>query len=94
METEADLGERIADLRSQMFQAAEALDFEKAARLRDEVKRVQGLAGAPSADVAASGFDPYAKSGKKAGARKAPASKKLATKTAAARKASRTRKPG
>ncbi len=88
LDTEADLGERIADLRSQMFQAAEALDFEKAARLRDEVKRVQGLAGAGSTerDTQAASFDPYAKTSKKAGARKAPAKKQSGAASKSTRK--------
>ncbi|WP_420524425.1 UvrB/UvrC motif-containing protein, partial [Klebsiella pneumoniae] len=46
LETE-DLRERIAELELQMWQAAEALDFERAARLRDELRaleaRLQGL---------------------------------------------------
>ena len=36
-------------LRQQMFAAAEALDFEKAARLRDEINRLGGDAGAKAA---------------------------------------------
>ncbi|HAR68419.1 MAG TPA: excinuclease ABC subunit B, partial [Thermus scotoductus] len=42
-----DLRERIAQLELAMWQAAEALDFERAARLRDELRaleaRLQGL---------------------------------------------------
>ena len=74
-----DIGERIAELRAEMFQAAEALDFERAARLRDEVKRVQGLAGVDGEERPA-GFDPYAKSAKKTAkkgaARKAPSARR------------------
>ncbi|GAA6751898.1 excinuclease ABC subunit UvrB [Thermus antranikianii] len=44
---EEDLKERIAELELAMWQAAEALDFERAARLRDELRaleaRLQGL---------------------------------------------------
>jgi excinuclease ABC subunit B len=42
---EADLAERIQALRQEMFSAAENLQFETAARLRDELKRLQGLNG-------------------------------------------------
>jgi len=58
-----DLAEKIADLRLQMFTAAENLEFETAARLRDELKRLESLAGANGADAApASGvsYEPYA----------------------------------
>ncbi|MEN9578681.1 MAG: hypothetical protein RJA70_1690 [Pseudomonadota bacterium] len=37
-----DLAERIEALRQEMFAAAESLDFEKAARLRDELRRFSG----------------------------------------------------
>ena len=37
--------ERIEAVRQEMFAAAETLQFETAARLRDELKRLQGLAG-------------------------------------------------
>ena len=37
---EVDIGERLAAMRLEMFQAAENLEFEKAARLRDELKRL------------------------------------------------------
>ncbi len=42
---EADLAERIQALRQEMFAAAESLQFETAARLRDELKRLQGPNG-------------------------------------------------
>jgi excinuclease ABC subunit B len=42
---EADLQERIQALRQEMFAAAENLQFETAARLRDELKKLQALAG-------------------------------------------------
>jgi excinuclease ABC subunit B len=62
-----DIEDRIAALRLEMFTAAEDLDFEKAARLRDELRRLQGLAGVSSNDSQppAATFDPYA-GGKKA----------------------------
>jgi excinuclease ABC subunit B len=40
-----ELAERIAALRQEMFAAAESLQFETAARLRDELKRLQGTGG-------------------------------------------------
>jgi excinuclease ABC subunit B len=39
---DVDLAERIQELRQEMFAAAESLQFETAARLRDELKRLQG----------------------------------------------------
>jgi excinuclease ABC subunit B len=50
-----DLAERLQELRQQMFAAAENLQFETAARLRDEIKKLQALNGgesvvAPSAE--------------------------------------------
>jgi excinuclease ABC subunit B len=62
----SDIEERIAAMRLEMFTAAEELDFEKAARLRDELKRLQGVAGVStdSKPPANATFDPYA--GKKA----------------------------
>ncbi len=43
---EIDLTETIEALRQEMFVAAEALDFEKAAKLRDQLKRLRGDATA------------------------------------------------
>ncbi len=42
MDDEAPLEERIEAIRQAMYTAAEALDFEKAAELRDEIKRLEG----------------------------------------------------
>jgi excinuclease ABC subunit B len=67
-----DVEERLAAMRLEMFAAAENLDFEKAARLRDELKKLAALAGtATSPDEPQAAFDPYASSGKRkaAGAR-------------------------
>lgn len=44
---EVDLADRVEALRQEMFAAAENLDFEKAARLRDQIRLVRG-----DADVA------------------------------------------
>jgi excinuclease ABC subunit B len=42
LSSEEEIGERIQALRIEMFAAAENLEFEKAARMRDELKRLQG----------------------------------------------------
>ncbi|WP_394826307.1 excinuclease ABC subunit UvrB [Pendulispora albinea] len=57
-----DLAEKIAQLRLDMFAAAENLEFETAARLRDELKRLEGLAGTNADAPPASGvsYEPYA----------------------------------
>jgi excinuclease ABC subunit B len=46
--------ERIRELRVEMFAAAEGLEFEKAARLRDELKRLEG-----DANTGANANEPY-----------------------------------
>jgi excinuclease ABC subunit B len=58
-----DINERLAAMRLEMFAAAENLDFEKAARLRDELKKLESVAGVTAA-VAEGPFDPYASGGK------------------------------
>jgi excinuclease ABC subunit B len=45
--SEEERFERIEALRQEMFAAAEGLDFERAARLRDELRRLQGDGGGP-----------------------------------------------
>jgi excinuclease ABC subunit B len=53
-------GEQLRALRAEMFAAAEALDFERAARLRDELKRLEGLLGKDGASPEAGAvYDPY-----------------------------------
>ena len=65
-----------------MFSAAENLEFEKAARLRDELKKLEAIAGLDVANAnAGEAFDPYAASGK----RKSSPVKKGTAKPAAAR---------
>ncbi len=60
--SEEEIAERIQALRIEMFTAAENLDFEKAARMRDELKRLQGgLATVPDQQP----FEPYANKRKK-----------------------------
>jgi excinuclease ABC subunit B len=57
--TVADIEERILALRQEMFAAAENLQFETAARLRDELKRLQGPnGGSASGPVAQRGSEP------------------------------------
>ncbi len=46
------LAEQVLSLRQQMFAAAENLQFETAARLRDELRKVQALGGAEGAALA------------------------------------------
>ncbi len=46
---EVDLAERVNALRQQMFAAAENLEFETAARLRDELRKLQELSGGAGA---------------------------------------------
>jgi len=74
-----DIQERLAEMRLEMFAAAEELQFEKAARLRDELKKLEALAGADAIDpgsvVGAGAFDPYASGTKKANVRGRPAAK-------------------
>jgi excinuclease ABC subunit B len=60
---EMDAAERIRELRAEMFAAAENLEFEKAARLRDELRVLEGKGGdgdgAPKSSEAG-GYNPYA----------------------------------
>jgi excinuclease ABC subunit B len=63
-----DIQERLAEMRLEMFSAAENLEFEKAARLRDELKKLEAIAGVDVANANANvgeAFDPYASSGKR-----------------------------
>jgi excinuclease ABC subunit B len=43
-----DIAERLLELRQEMFAAAENLQFETAARLRDEIRKLQALNGGES----------------------------------------------
>src|SRR5580692_8547164 len=64
-----DVDEKLSAMRLEMFEAAENLDFEKGARLRDELKKMEALAGRGGADGggdAPVGFDPYAGGTKRA----------------------------
>jgi excinuclease ABC subunit B len=66
-----DIDERIAAMRLEMFEAAEQLQFEKAARMRDELKKLEAIAGREAGVGATDGaaFDPYASGTKKASVR-------------------------
>ncbi|MBS2020039.1 MAG: UvrB/UvrC motif-containing protein, partial [Deltaproteobacteria bacterium] len=57
---EVDISEQIRAMRTEMFRAAEELDFERAARLRDELKKIEGLAGKDGVKVDGEVYDPYA----------------------------------
>jgi excinuclease ABC subunit B len=63
----SDIQERIAAMRLEMFAAAEELQFEKAARMRDELKKLEAMAGREAAGGGAESatFDPYAPAGTK-----------------------------
>ncbi|MBX3202525.1 MAG: excinuclease ABC subunit UvrB, partial [Labilithrix sp.] len=63
---ESELAEQIKALRAEMFSAAENLDFERAARMRDELKKMEALAGKDGAIDASAFYDPYAGAPKKA----------------------------
>ena len=63
---DVDMQERLAAMRLEMFSAAEGLDFEKAARMRDELKKLEGLAGmAAGTGTDGAAFDPYASGNKR-----------------------------
>jgi excinuclease ABC subunit B len=62
-----EIAERISAMRLEMFAAAENLEFEKAARLRDELKRVEQLAGVDAGSAPASGYEPYSETKRKNG---------------------------
>jgi excinuclease ABC subunit B len=63
---EVDISEQIRAMRTEMFTAAENLDFERAAKLRDELKKMEALAGKEGVTVDVSSFyDPYSGGSKK-----------------------------
>jgi excinuclease ABC subunit B len=80
----SDFQERLAAMRLEMFAAAENLDFEKAARMRDELKKLEASAGAAGgSESQRAAFEPYASGGKrKAGARPRGAAKADGSRTA------------
>jgi excinuclease ABC subunit B len=67
-DTAQDPTELLRALRAEMFAAAESLDFEKAARLRDELKKLEAELGSEITEASREGaYEPY---GKKPAARK------------------------
>ncbi|MGO8992185.1 MAG: excinuclease ABC subunit UvrB [Polyangiaceae bacterium] len=94
--TEEDLSDQIAAMRLEMFTAAENLEFEKAARLRDELKKLESLAGVDGVKALASevaAFEPYAAKRKKgAGVSSAKVKSVPGTVTKAGKVAARGRK--
>jgi len=62
---EVEVAEQIRGMRTEMLAAAEALDFERAARLRDDLKRLEALAGKEGIAVEGRVYDPYAAGVKK-----------------------------
>ncbi|MEZ4262510.1 MAG: excinuclease ABC subunit UvrB [Polyangiaceae bacterium] len=68
-----DLAEQIRAMRSEMFAAAESLDFERAARLRDELKRLEALGGQEGSE-GSSEYEPYSATKKKPARGRGPGS--------------------
>ena len=62
---EVEIAEQIKALRAEMFSAAENLDFERAAKMRDELKKMEALAGKDGALAPDAFYDPYADAPKK-----------------------------
>jgi excinuclease ABC subunit B len=67
LDSDMDIGEKVQALRLEMFEAAENLDFEKAARLRDELKRLQGTVTTAGVPLAEGPYEPYVAKRKKGG---------------------------
>jgi excinuclease ABC subunit B len=67
--TDADLSDQIEALRQEMFAAAEGLQFEKAARLRDQLRSLKAEHGIVDGPEAAAGAGPATKAGKSATAK-------------------------
>ncbi len=95
-DTSADPTETLRALRAEMFAAAEALDFEKAARLRDDLKRLEAALGSEITQASLEGgYEPYSP---KSRTRKKPAAaadtkKPLARSPAAKKRATAKWKP-
>jgi excinuclease ABC subunit B len=62
---EVELSEQIRALRAEMFSAAENLDFERAAKMRDELKKMEALAGKDGNGDVSAFYDPYQDAPKK-----------------------------
>ncbi len=90
--SDSDLSEQISALRLEMFNAAESLEFEKAARLRDELKKLEALAGGAEA-VPQAAYEPYSKKKSTTRVKKPSATPSPFAKPAAARGRARKTKP-
>ena len=73
---DVDLSEKIHALRLEMFTAAEALDFEKAARMRDELRLLEAISGDGGDASKDTSYDPYGAKRKPSGKAKKGAPKK------------------
>jgi len=81
-----NVSEQIPSMRAEMFTAAENLEFERAAKLRDEIKRLEALAGdSSSVDAGDIGYDPYAAAPKRKSAKTSRTSRASPTKKTGAR---------
>jgi excinuclease ABC subunit B len=89
MDADVDVAEKIQALRLEMFTAAENLDFESAARIRDDLKRLEG--GIESASIGGTLEGPYDPYARKKGAPKSAAPKKASP--AARKRSTRKWKP-
>ncbi len=85
VDADVDLSEKIQALRLEMFTAAESLEFEKAARIRDDLRRLEAMNGGDGDGAAEGVYDPYAKK-RKPGGRGRPSGAPAKKSTPAARK--------
>ncbi|MEM7454927.1 MAG: excinuclease ABC subunit UvrB [Planctomycetota bacterium] len=69
-ETKIITEEYVAGLQKEMLEAAEELDFERAARLRDKVTQMQGMIGEPLASVEKAGKGGGKRKGRRRGGRR------------------------
>ncbi|HXR12234.1 MAG TPA: excinuclease ABC subunit UvrB, partial [Gaiellaceae bacterium] len=91
LDADVDMAEKIHALRLEMFTAAEELDFERAARIRDDLRRLEGVADGARAGSNGAVYDPYGK--KRTASGRAKAGAKKASPAARARRSSKWR-PG
>jgi excinuclease ABC subunit B len=88
-----ELVDRISEVKQEMFAAAEALEFERATKLRDELQRLQKLAAGDTSEGAppASGLSRAGGSGAEGKGKKSP---KMATDKRATGSGQRAARPG
>jgi excinuclease ABC subunit B len=84
-----DWMERIQELRQEMFLAAENLQFEKAARLRDELRKLQGEVGPGSGSAGSTGSAPSRATPRRGSKASSPSGRPSAAKKKSARRGSR-----